>query len=230
MQNANKIQLGNPKNNIDAAKASRSIRAMPGKVVVEMLPPTTMHGELHLPETVGADLRFDIGVVVSQPFSTRLRGIDLESPSIGTTVCVVGYDGCWVDGLETPSYQTSNEIRTYGHFCEFEGQPVRVDWWESIPCSIDEAMNLTAYGDKVIIRRDAEINKIGNIILPDSAVIRAANGTVVSVGKLVDGIKAGDRVCYDPRAIEQSFDLVDGLKDCVIMQDTGINFVIPYEH
>jgi chaperonin GroES len=60
-------------------------------------------------------------------------------------------------------------------------------------------------GDKVVIRREKAPDKIGNILLPDSAQGKMQRGKVLAVGPgkvLKDGtrqpmeVKAGDRVCW----------------------------------
>lgn len=68
-------------------------------------------------------------------------------------------------------------------------------------------MKLTPHADRVIVRRDTEEErKIGNIILPQSAWLEYAMGTVVEVGpgpcgetgRCVMTSKPGDRVIFPP--------------------------------
>lgn len=68
---------------------------------------------------------------------------------------------------------------------------------------------IQAMGDKVIVIRDEEEEKIGSIILPDVAKQATNTGRVIAVGPEVQGVKEGDRVLfgkYDGRVFKLNYD------------------------
>lgn len=236
MQNATRIQLAGTSHRIDAKRAVGAFVAMPGRVVVEMVPEPEQVGGLFLPPRVSANLRADVGVVISPAFATTVRGKTIASPRRGTKVCVAPYDGVWLERAEFSGYGTENQIRVYGHFCQHEGEPIASDWWDSVPCGIDDMGELQAYGDKVIVRQDpGEKKTAGGILLTDRSIDKGAMATVVSVGALIgeEELKPGDRVALDPRAIGDDrtfgFDLDEATKDLSILSYAGLLYRLPRE-
>ena len=229
MQNAKRIQVGPLTHDIHADDSVGQFHGMPGRLVVEMLPPTQSVGLLVMPETVGANLRSDVGVVLSPQFATQREGRYVLSPKRGSLVCVAPYDGFWLEGAETGGYVSENQIRVYGHFCETQGQPEPYDWWHSVLCEIDPmSKKLSPQGDKIVFRPDDNQSVTeGGILLPDVAQRRSAMGTVVAAGPLAHDLQEGDRICYDPKATSDDrygFDLDEDLKDLWVMSADGVMY------
>jgi co-chaperonin GroES (HSP10) len=230
----NTIQIGELTHTIDWRKASRSIRVLKGRVAVEMLPVPEKVGSILLPDS-NANIRPDVGVVVAVPGThengkrsweiQRVRGRDVEYPCVGDLVCVRPYDGTWLEGADCGAYAPQGQIRVYGTFAEYEGQPQYCNWWDSIIC---EAETLKPYGDKILFKLDPIESTQGGIILADQAQYRTGMATVQQVGPLVFDVKAGDRVCVNLEHLEQQGLDIDGPvdKDLCIGTELAIEYIV----
>ena len=236
----NVIQLGNLEHSIDWQKASRSIRALRGRVVVEMLPVPEKVGVILLPDS-NKNIRPDVGVVVATPamrFGGRngewmpqreiVKGRRVYYPMLGTLVCVRPYDGTWLEGADCGAYKPQGQIRAYGTYSEYEGEVQRCNWWDSIVCEVEAGtMSFKPYGDKIIFRLDPIEATQGGIILADEAKYRTGMATVEAVGPLVFDVKPGDRVCVNLNHLIQSglkLDVED--KDLSIGTELSVEYVV----
>lgn len=217
--------------NIDIKAASEAIAVVGNRVVVEMLPvdkPTT----LLLPDNLINFWRGCVGVVIQSPnFVVKAKGKLIEPPMVGDLVIVHPQDGVHIDNAEMGKYKTSNQIRVYGAYAEYVGEPIACDWWESIMASIDTNMNLRAYGNKSIFKKDKSVGVSDHgIFLPDGHHQRNEMAIIVSRGPLADpDAKVGDRVSYNPHYIERDgVDLGTGVSnfDYFIASDLAINYVV----
>ena len=203
---------------IDYEAASKALRCLPGRVVVEMLPAKDKVGSIFLPATVAANNRPDVGVVVA-------HGDDVPL-SVGDVVVVRGYDGTWREGFSVGGYQAKSEIRCYGVFATevSKGAPTIVDWSDSILARLDSDMKIKPLGANLLIRRDPIVNKSSTILLPDDATYRTNIGTVVAAGRDCK-LEPGTRVVYHPYGA-LDFDDINGDPDLAIMSENAIEVVL----
>lgn len=235
----NRIQLGDLTHDIDWQKASRSIRALRGRVVVEMLPVPEKVGLIHLPDS-NANIRPDVGVVLANslkalnpydrktmsqyhPYCTA-KGVVVLPPLVGALVAVRPYDGTWLEGADCGEYTPKGQIRVYGTFSQY-AEPQRCDWWDSIICEIQADMTLKPYGDKIIFKLDPILSTEGGIILADQSKYRTGMATVQAVGPLVFDVRPGDRVCLNLEHLTQQGLTIDGAEDGLV---GGTELVIEY--
>ena len=216
---------------IDWRKASQCIDHVGDRIIVEMLPedrPTT----ILIPDSLREFLRSHDGVVLSSPANPyELKGVSFDAPSPGDLVIVHPQDGVKIINAEMGDYTPANEIRIYGAFAEYVGQPIAINWWDSILASIDKDKNMRAYGDKTIFRKDSANSKTSTgIHLPDGHHERNEMAVIVSRGPLAHpDAKEGDRVSYNPHYVEQNgVDLGTGVNDFdyFIAGDLAINYVV----
>jgi co-chaperonin GroES (HSP10) len=189
-----------------------------------MLPETDRIGAIFLPEVVSANLRPDVGIVLS-------AGPDVCMEA-GAMVAVRPYHGQWVADFEVPGYRTANQVRFYGRFAAFEGESQALEWDESVLVRIfpeDESMQ--AVGRNLIIRRAPIVREQGGLLLPDDEHYHTGLATVESVGPKCElatasgPVQVGDVVHYDTRSVV-SYDFKSGFEDYAILPDIGINCVI----
>jgi len=227
-QSCNVLQLSvsTLEHGIDWELASRSIRCLPGRIVVEMLPALTHQGVLDVPDVVGDNCRPDVGVVLSQGKPCRYGG-----PAPGTLVCVRPYDGSWIEGADCGAYVPSGQIRIYGAFKDLD-EAVATSWWDSVICGLtleNGRVRLSRpYVDKIVLKLDPIEQAEGEILLGDLAQYRNGMATVIAAGSAVDGLAEGDRVCYDVNMLIQTglgLDLVDD-RDYSICTAVAINYVL----
>lgn len=223
MQTENRLQLNySLDHGIDWQRCGRKV--LRNRVLIQMLPEAASVNGILLPDKVGANLRPDVGVVLSVPNGCQwIKCKPVEYPEPGSLVVVRPYDGTRLtedSGIET---------RVYGCWFKYPGHPLACDWFDSIVCQIMEDQTLKAYVDKIILRLDPKEEKEGMLILPDSVQTRNAMATVVSVGANVDGeVKVGARVCYNPELLAKEglrFDLNNEAKDLAVCTELAINYV-----
>jgi co-chaperonin GroES (HSP10) len=234
----NVIQLGELTHTIDWRKASRSIRVLKGRVAVEMLPEPDRVGRILLPGA-NANIRPDVGVVVASdswapgidPDSVLtisrthcVKGRYIRAPKPRTLVCVRPYDGTWLEDADCGDYTPQGQIRVYGTFAEYEGEPQYCNWWDSIIC---EAETLKPYGDKILFRLDPVESTQGGIILADDSKYRTGMATVEQVGPLVFDVKPGERVCVNLNHLKEYGLSIDGenTQDLAIGTELAIEYV-----
>lgn len=223
----NHIQLGDLNHSIDWQKASRSIRALRGRVVVEMLPVPEKVGVILLPDT-NKNIRPDVGVVVAnQGGGVCIKNRAVRYPKLGTLVCVRPYDGTWLEDADCGGYKPQGQIRAYGTYAEYD-EPQRCNWWDSVVCEVEaETMTFRPYGDKIIFRLDPIQATEGGIILTFEAQYRTGMATIEQVGPLVFDVKPGDRVCVNLNHLTESglkIDVED--KDLAIGTELAIEYVL----
>ncbi len=247
MLNDGKIQLGSLNHSIDWQAASRSIRTLAGRVIVEMLPETRSVGSILIPETVGGNLRPDIGVVISAPSAVGGKwlpdlpgklGRDIEAvgyPPVGAIVLVRPSSGTWIEKAEMGTYRPENQVRVYGVYCAFAGTPIREAWWSAIVCgiaggaweSLEAAMR--PFGNNLLLRVDDPIEEEGAIVLSDGDKYRTGLATVIAVGKLVRDVAPGDRVAVNFRALKAfaglEFDFSDEVKGLWLCTEEAISWI-----
>lgn len=201
-----------------------------------MLPGLTHVGLIDVPDTIGDNLRPDIGVVLAscEPLVVQKRKV--RAPCPGTLVCVRPYDGTWLENADCGGYRPQGQIRIYGAFVGFDGAE-RSNWWDSVICgiAIDERAELGGpsvrlkhpYGDKIVIRLDPIVQTDGGVILGDLSKYRNGMATVLAVGPLERDVKVGDRVSIDIDMLLQTslgLDLVDD-RDIAVCTAIAINYV-----
>ena len=137
-------------------------------------------------------------------------------PEPGTLVMVDPKHGTWLKGCDMGTYKPKGEVRIFGVYGEFKGNPLTIAWWESVLCGYDgltpedyaneAGMNkMRAYGTKILLRRDkSQERTAGGVFLPDGHHERSGLATVVSVGPYEPDVNVGMRVCYDPYHLEQT--------------------------
>lgn len=229
-QGCNVLQLSvsTLEHGIDWELASRSIRCLPGRIVVEMLGALTHQGILDVPEVVGDNCRPDVGVVLAVG-AEKAGPVGLVGP--GELVCVRPYDGSWIEGADCGAYVPSGQIRIYGAFKDLD-EAVATSWWDSVICGLtleNGRVRLSRpYVDKIVLKLDPIEQAEGEILLGDLAQYRNGMATVVAAGSAVDGLAEGDRVCYDVNMLIQTglgLDLVDD-RDYSICTAVAINYVL----
>lgn len=183
-------------------KPPASIRAPGSYVAVEMLPLPERVGSVLIPESVGEAVRPSVGVVIAHGDKALWHlGQPVPFPQVGTVVVVHPEDGCGYKGV------SNGEIRVYGSYHEYPGEPMECAWWNSILCEVHDGM-LRATVDTVILRPDKANDRTeGGVYLPDAVRRRSAEATVVSAGLTAkaNGLREGDRVLYDPEEIPGTF-------------------------
>jgi co-chaperonin GroES (HSP10) len=219
----NTIQFLLTEHGIDSAQAS-GLECPAGRVLVEMLPEAQRIGQVLLPGRVAANLRPDIGVVLSVG-----PGVLLEP---GAMVAVRPYNGQWIEGFDVPGYRTKNQVRFYGRYTAFQGDSQELEWDESILVRIfPEEESMQAVGRNLILRREPIVREQGGLVLPDDEHYHTGLATVESVGPKCEletasgPIGVGDLVHYDTRSVV-SYDFKSGYEDYAIVPDIGINCVI----
>jgi co-chaperonin GroES (HSP10) len=119
-------------------------------------------------------------------------------------------------------YKPKGEVRSYGVYGEFPGNPQATYWWDSVIAVYNDRM-VRPVGDKIIFRADEGTDKQGSILLLNKK--STAMATVESVGPFEQDIKPGDRVCYDPYHIEQVGVLVDDVVDYGLSVGSALSVV-----
>lgn len=87
--------------------------------------------------------------------------------------------------------------------------------------------------DRVLVRREAEVEQIGSIYIPDTARTKALRGEVLAVGpgKLIDGefhatqVKPGQQVLLSPGINRNWPDIIEG-SGIVMIQEADILGII----
>ncbi|HWD38861.1 MAG TPA: hypothetical protein VG944_08440 [Fimbriimonas sp.] len=213
--------------NIDASKVAH-LKCPPYVVLVEMLPAGEKIGNIFLPDRLAANMRPDVGIVLSAGYGVSLKP--------GQMVAVDGYQGQWLQEFEVPGYKTDNQVRVYGKSTAFvHGECERIPWDEcTLALIIPETMEMTASHTNLFVRRDPMVTTDRGFLMPSKEHYFTGMATVESVGpmafvnektgeKLMD-VKPGDRIHYDTRA-EREF-AFEGDSDLVIIPDIAVNFVI----
>lgn len=238
MRRGNRLQLSRLDHDIDWRAAGKSIRSGKCHVVVEMMPVVQRKGLLWQPDVLTAEIRADVGIVLSVPDKpVRFRGQDIAYPAPGTMVGVNPPDGTWLEGADLGDYETENQIRVYGIWNAFYGEPHKGNWWESIPCEIHmneqtQSYELGARVTKLVVELDPiDVKTESGFYLGDPFQYRSGMGTIRSVGEAVDlDAKPGDRVCLDVAAIKSiglRVDLADFHEDICICDELAVLYVIP---
>lgn len=170
------------------------VQCQPGVVaVVPDLAPSSA-GSIHLPEQAAANMKPDVGTIVSS-------GVVGVSP--GDRVLYAPYAGVWfcpfsVDGLQV------HELRFYGIVSPgLEDMVVTEPIEDCIPAKL-VADRIVPVGENVLIRRDPLRLTHGSLAieLPDEAKYRTMKATVVAAGPKAFGpdgvsvLSAGQRVVY----------------------------------
>jgi co-chaperonin GroES (HSP10) len=219
---------------IDWQTANKSIRCIGQRVVVQMLP-VVCPSNLLVPDSIKQFLSYQAGVVLWSPDEpVRVRGQYVYAPKPGTIVAVHPQDGVHIINAEMGCYTPETQIRVYGAYAEYVGQPMLCDWWESIlaegQIQENKDMEWKAFGDKIIFQKDKSVDKTaGGVYLPDGHHIRNEMAKVMSVGSLVDPeVRVGDRVSYNPHYVEQNgVEIGNGVIDFdyFIANELAINYV-----
>ena len=190
---------------------------------------------LAIPDNLRDFFRSQVGVVISTPdHSYRIKGVEFDPPLIGEMVIAHPADGVHINGADMGAYCPCGQVRVFGAFAEYVGQPEPVEWWQSILASIQPDMSYRAYGDRIIFRKDKASGMTAyGIFLPDGHHERSEMAVVVSRGPLVSpDVREGNRVSYNPHYVEQNgVDLGTGLADFdfFIAGELAINYVVAQE-
>ena len=177
-----------------------------------MIPWGDRFGCLYLPETVAANLRPDVGVVIAVG-AKAVIGSDGDLLGIGgledelqpgDMVMVRGYDGTWRDNFECGSYKAKGQVRCYGVWQGAEdcfGETKLYPWHDSIFARLTTSMAIIPLRNLLLVRRDPLITSVGefSIDLPDDAKYRNNWGTVEATGPNCV-LAVGDRVLVNPQA------------------------------
>ena len=82
-------------------------------------------------------------------------------------------------------------------------------------------MKIKAFGNNIVVQSEEVINKVGNIIVPESASkknIRTRNGTVVGLGETgTFEVEIGDSIIYDRLS-----EMETGIDNVVIIPHSSI--------
>lgn len=246
MENLSTVYLRNSRQSpsLDVDLASRTIKARPWVVVVEMDPAPERSGAILIPDgnfdagDVGQAisgetrrrLRPDVATVLSVGYgSERHGGEETFGPRLfpGDRVVVLPHAGIHIHGAVFGSYVAADEVRVYGIDCPEtrKGDPwIDTHWWDycmaTLTDLIDNTANigwarLRANGRKLIIKRDKAAETEGGIMLTDSQQYRPSLATVISVGAYVSDIQPGDRISY----------AAEGLIDVQFTEDDDLAFI-----
>lgn len=226
MDRPNEVQIILTEHNIDHRKAAH-LGCPPGIVLIEMLPEADRLGSLYLPDRLAANMRPDIGIVLSCGPDVTLFP--------GQMVAVDGYQGQWLAGFEVPGYSTDNQVRVLGKYVQHaHGETVKVPWDECVLALIlPEEENMVAVKNNLIVRRDPLITHEGGIELPSYSQYHTGFGAVESIGPQCDlatsvgDVQVGSRIHFDNRSVREFVFNDDA--DLIIIPDLAVNFVIAAE-
>ena len=113
---------------VDLELASRVIKPLPGRFYAVEFPAVDRIGSIWLSDGASSSLSSDLCVVIAVG-----AGVDL---SPGDVVLVRPTHGDWIEDAEFGSYRAEGRVRIYGAACEFQGEPVRVEWDECEPVRV----------------------------------------------------------------------------------------------
>lgn len=77
--------------------------------------------------------------------------------------------------------------------------------------------------DRIIVRRDKAVEKIGSIELPKEAREKPYTGTVLSAGWKVERVKAGDRVVF---AAFGGMEMPGDDEDVLVMREDDVMAIV----
>jgi len=201
---------------IDWPTATRNIKCLAGRVVVEMAPAEKKRGLLFLPDKLAANERPDVGVVLACGSDTQ------QNP--GDCVVVRPYDGTWRTDFEAGDYKAQGDVRMYGVFGASQGECELYDWSDSILALLDSDLNMTPLKRNLLIKRDPTVKQEGLIQLSEGSEYRTNIGTVISVGEDCK-LAVGQRVIYHPQAMLEC-SVLDGDPDLGICSEDAIEALI----
>jgi hypothetical protein len=222
LERPDSILLNLSEHGICAGLAS-GIACPEGRVVVEMLPIPEAFEGLFLPQSVAANMRPDVGIVLC-------AGPDVDLAP-GCLVAVRGYDGQWIRGFDFGGYETKNEIRVYGHYVDHRGNVKATLWHDSIPVLIlQETEDMVALNHNLIVRRETPVTHLGPLELRESSHYRTGIAEVLSIGPKCDlaihggEVQVGDLIQYDVYG-ELAFEF-GGDHELAIIPDVAVNMVV----
>lgn len=197
------------------------------RVIVEMLETPESRNGILLTDLSRKVLRPHMGVVLASDRSDDYyQGVTYKAPQKGTLVICRPKDGTWITDADM-GYKPKGEVRSYGVYGEFPGNPQSMYWWDSIIAEYNEGM-VRPYGDKIVFKVDEGKDREGSIILLNKK--STAMATAVAVGPFERDVKVGDRVCFDPYHIEQVGVLVDDVVDSSLCIGSALSIVYVLEN
>ena len=201
---------------IDWQSASKHIKCMHGRVVIEMAPAETKRGVIYLPDKFARNERPDVGVVLAAGQDTGLVP--------GSCVVCRGGDGTWRSGFVAGGYEAKGEVRCFGVFGAFQGECELYDWSDSLVAILHTDLSMTPLKKNLLIKRDATVTQDGSILLSENATYRTNIGTIVNRGSDCE-LPIGTRVIYHPRAMLEC-DILDGDPDLGVCSEDSIEAII----
>jgi len=201
---------------IDWQTASRSLKCLNGRVIVEMASFEKKKGVLFLPDKVAGNERSDVGVVLAAGNDTGL--------TVGQCVVTRCADGTHRSDFEAGDYKAVSDVRCYGVFGPTQGECELYDWSDSVLALLNSDLTMTPLRRNLLIKRDPVVKQEGMIQLSDASVYRTNIGTIVAAGELAE-LTVGTRVIYHPNAM-LDVDQIDGDPDLGICSEDAIEGIL----